>query len=187
MDKIYREAINKIKNGDVVVMPTDTIYGVIADALNPNAVEKVYSLKERERSKHLLLQVATLNDLKLLIDDIDSYNIPELEKLFLEKPTTIIFENISDKYNYLHNGTKTIGVRIPPCTGIYADFLEQVGPVISTSANIAGMPNAKNIEEAKKYFGDKVDLYVDGGEITAEPSRVIKTGKSGKITEIFRA
>lgn len=183
----YRLALDYIKKGELLVLPTDTIYGLLADALNEKAVEKIYLLKERERSKHLLLQVANIEDISIFVKNFSEYNKLKIQNIYNEYPTTIVFNDIYDKFNYLHNGTSTLGIRIPSVNDEYLKFLQKSGPVISTSANTAGQVNAKNIYEAKKYFGEKVSYYLDGGEIINNPSRVVQVDKDGNISKIIRA
>src|SRR5204863_149383 len=69
-----------------------------------------------------------------------------------------------EKFEYLHRGTNTLALRLPKDESLQ-NLLKKTGPLIAPSANVEGLPPAKNITDAKKYFGDGVDLYIDGGEI----------------------
>ena len=107
-----------------------------------------------------------------------------------QEPTSFILDCLparagrEEKFAYLHRGTKTLAFRVPHIKEL-RDLLFETGPLIAPSANTEAMPPAKNMIEAKKYFGDLVDLYIDGGEIKGKASRVIRLHKDGSI-EILR-
>lgn len=187
MLKKYQEAISIIKSGGIVVMPTDTIYGIIADPLNKSAVNRVYELKNRSKKVPLLIQIGNISMNENIITGFDNYNKEEIMKLYNQEPTTIIFEGVSDKFRHIASEDLSLGIRIPQHKSVYTEFLSKVGMVLSTSANISGQPSSNNIKEAKEYFKNKVDYYVDGGNIKSKASRVVKINLNGKITKVIRS
>ncbi len=156
-------------------MATDTIYGILGSALLSNTVERIYKLRQRDLKKPMIVLIGLLNDLKIF----DIKLTPRL-KNFLSNiwfntkvPTSVIISCPSKKFSYLHRGTKTIAFRIPAKKDLL-NLLRKTGPLVAPSANISGKKPAKNIKEAKKYFGNKIDFYVDGGTIKNSPSILIE-------------
>ena len=151
-----------LKNGGVVLMPTDTIYGIVGSALNPKTVEKIYKIKKRLPEKPCINLIGSLNEL-----DKFSIKLSEEQKKAVEnftQPTSFIIDSLS--------------FRLPESAELRSLLLE-TGPLIAPSANPEGLPPAKNIEEAKNYFGDSVDLYINGGEIENKASKLVKLHKDG--------
>ena len=95
-------------------------------------------------------------------------------------PVSIILDCLDEKFSYLHRGTKTLAIRLPAQDSLKA-LLTEVGPLIAPSANPEGLLPAEDIKEAKKYFGDSVDYYMDRGRITGKPSKLIKLQKDGTV------
>jgi L-threonylcarbamoyladenylate synthase len=96
-------------------------------------------------------------------------------------PTSVILDCPEDIFSYLHRGTQTLAFRLPASANL-RELLLKTGPLIAPSANIEGLPPAKNIEEARNYFGDAVDLYMDGETIAGKASRVVRLHNDGSIT-----
>jgi L-threonylcarbamoyladenylate synthase len=158
-----------LKEGAVGVMPTDTVYGLVCRAADEQAVARLYALKSRENKPGTIIA----GKLQQLIDlGIRARYLKAVEN-FWPNPLSVVIpcgENLS----YLHQDKHSLAVRIPANDTI-RDFLSQVGALLTSSANQPGEPTATTIEEAKAYFGDTVDFYVDGGAITDhQPSTVIR-------------
>ena len=166
-----KECEHGVMSGGVVVMPTDTLYGLIASALDPQAVEKIYTLKKRDAGKPCIVLIAHKESLRVF--NIDPYS-REMEKIdkYWPGPNSIILPCKNEKFKYLHRGTETIAFRVPDDKEL-RDFIEEVGPIVAPSANIEGEPPAETIEEAKDYFGNVPACYSDGGKITGKPSTII--------------
>ena len=169
-------AIASLKRGDVIVFPTETVYGLGADALNPAAVEKVFQLKGRNPEIPIPVIVADRAMLKGLVHKIP----PLAEKLaeqFWPGPLTLVLPGTPDTPKQLLNRTGGIGVRISsqPVTTQLARELGR--PLTATSANPSGQPAASTIEQAQKYFAGEIEIFLDGGKL---PS---KTGSS--VVEII--
>ncbi len=172
-----------LKQGGVVVMPTDTLYGIVGSALNIKTVERIYSARKRNPEKPCIILIGDMKGVAEFGIGLTLEQTKEIEKFTL--PTSFILDCGEEKFAYLHRGTKTLAFRIPADKDL-RNLLKETGPLVAPSANIEGLPPAKNIEEAKQYFGDKVELYVDGGEIAGRASRVIKLASDGSAT-VLRA
>jgi len=170
--------IKILKGGGVAIMPTDTIYGIVGQAQNISTVNRIYNLKKREPKKPCIILISDINELKKF-SIIISEEQKNVIKIFLI-PTSFILDCLDDSLEYLHRGTKTLAFRVPAPQEL-RNLLLKVGPLIAPSANPEGLPPAKNISEAQRYFGDSVDLYVDGGEINGKHSKLIKLHKDGTV------
>lgn len=172
-----------LKSGKIGVMPTDTIYGIVGSALNQETVEEIYKLRKRSSDKPFIILISS-------IDDLDKFGISltEKQKEFLEKnwpnPLSVVLPCASQDFEYLHRGKKSLAFRMPKDKKLL-EFLKEVGPIVAPSANPEGEKPAENIEEAKKYFGDQIDFFLDGGKLTEKPSTLIELDKDG-ISTVLR-
>lgn len=157
--------IESLREGGVAVIPTDTIYGLVCRAVDRVAVEHLFSIKPRENKPGTII-AAHIDQLRKLGADTDY-----LQKAakYWPGPVSVKFAHPDD---HLSRGTATIAVRIPDDTPLRT-LLEAVGPLMTTSANQPGEPGAETVTEAQAYFGDTVDLYVDGGERQGRPASTI--------------
>lgn len=169
-----------IRNGKVGIIPTDTIYGISASIFSPEAVEKIYKIKNRNPKKPCIILVGSFADLKIIGIEISGKKNKMLRKFWPGK-VSIILPCLSQKLKYLHCGKKTLALRFPKEKKL-VEFLSKTGPLISTSANPEGKKPARNIKEARKYFGDKIDFYLDDGDLNESPSVMMDfTGEKIKI------
>lgn len=157
-------------------MPTDTIYGIVGQALNPKTVERIYRLRKRSPQKPCIVLVADLKQIEIFGFSLTLAQKESIQKF--EGPTSFIIECPTEKFAYLHRGTHTLALRIPQNESL-RKLLEKSGPLLAPSANPAGQDPSRTIAEAKNYFGAGVDLYVDGGEILGAPSQVIRLREDG--------
>ncbi len=163
----FKRAEEEVKNKKVGVIPTDTLYGVVGTALSEEVVERIYKIKERSADKPLIVLIGDLADLKL-------FNIKtsvDLNKFWPGK-VSIILPCEEEKFTYLHRGKKTLAFRLTDDKRLRL-FLKEVGPLVAPSANKEGENPSKNIKEAKSYFNNEVDFYIDGGELLSKPSTLI--------------
>ena len=181
LDKIWQKAAASVKGGDLAVIPTDTIYGLVASAVKPKAVARLYDMRPRDSEKPCVVLCSSVKSLYKLGIKIDLATNKLLSKIW-PNAVSVILPCPDEKFSYLHRGTKTLAVRIPKSLKLRR-FLEIAGPIIAPSANPEGKTPAKNIKEAKKYFGDKVDVYISG-KVSDKPSTLIRV-EGGKI-EILR-
>ena len=165
------QAIASLERGDVVVFPTETVYGLGADALNPAAVEKVFQLKGRNPDTPIPIIVADQAMLKDLVEEIPSIARKLMER-FWPGPLTLVLPAGPGTPKQLLNRTGGIGVRIssqPRATQLARELRR---PLTATSANPSGQPAASTIDQAQNYFAGEIEIFLDGGKL---PS---KTGSS---------
>jgi L-threonylcarbamoyladenylate synthase len=163
--------IASLKRGDVIVFPTETVYGLGADALNPAAVEKVFQLKGRNPQIPIPVIVADGAMLKGLVE-----KIPPIARMLMEQfwpgPLTLVLPAASGTPKLLLNRTGGVGVRISS-QHIATQLARELGrPLTATSANPSGQQAASTIEQAQNYFAGDIGIFLDGGQL---PS---KTGSS---------
>jgi len=162
-------------------MPTDTLYGLVASAENPEAVERVYRLKGRAPDKPCIILIGSSADLKKFGVSPDKIDSKLLAKLW-PGPVSVIFplpETSTEALTYLHRGTNTLSFRLPQSVSLRA-ALKKTGPLIAPSANPENSRPATTIVGARRYFGDTIDFYVAGGKLTGQPSTLVAL-QAGKI------
>lgn len=177
MDKRYKKAAEILKEGRVVVMPSDTIYGIFGLALNESVVEKVYKLRKRRPTKPMIILISSVNDLKKF-----NIKINQTDKIFSILKSggiSAVFHCDNKKFKYLHRGEKSLAFRIPNDKnkrgGLLKKLLKKTGPLVAPSANFEGEPTAKTMTEARNIFGDTVDFYIsEGRRLVCSPSTLIK-------------
>jgi len=151
------ELIAIIKNGGVAVMPTDTIYGLVGQALNRQTVERLYRLKKRSPDKPYIILISSYKDLAIF-GIVPSAEIMVFLKKYWPGEVSVILPCPDKKWRYLHRGTDQLAFRLPKSASL-RQLLRQIGPVVAPSANPQGLEPAQDIESAEKYFGAKVDGY----------------------------
>ena len=164
-------AIASLKSGNVIVFPTETVYGLGADALNPAAVEKVFQLKGRNPNSPIPVIVADRAMLQGVVE-----KIPPVARTLMEQfwpgPLTLVLPAAPGMPKQLLNRMGGVGVRISSqliATGLAQSFGR---PLTATSANPSGQQAASTIEQAQNYFASDIEIFLDGGKL---PS---KTGSS---------
>ena len=168
-----------IKGGAVGVFATDTIYGIHCMALRKNVVHRIYEIRERNPKKPFIILISSLKDLDLFKIKLKGKTIEFLEKNWPNK-VSVILPCPQKKFFYLHRGTDTLAFRLPKKDNLIK-LLRETGPLISTSVNPEGLEPAYTISKAKKYFGKKLDFYIDEGKIRSEPSTLVKIDKNGNV------
>lgn len=171
--------IEGLKQGQIGVIPTDTIYGIVGSALNPETVEKIYKLRKRNIDKPFIILISSIDDLKKF-----GIRLKGEQKEFLEKhwpnSLSVILPVTSEKFKYLHRDKNSLAFRMPKNEQLLR-LLNEVGPLVVPSANPEGERPSENIEEARKYFGKEIDFYIDGGIIEAAPSTLIELLGNGEF------
>lgn len=175
---MYKIAIEKLLNNGIGILPTDTLYGLVGRALSRESFDRIFELKKRNFQSPFIILISSLDDLKLFEIKIDKDTENILHKYWPGKISVILPCN-SEKFSYLHMGTKTLAFRMPDKKDLL-EFLKQTGPLLAPSANHPGEKSALTIEEARNYFGNNVDFYVDKGKLESSPSTLIKI-ENGKI------
>lgn len=157
-----KKLIDSLKKGEVAVIPTDTIYGIVGLASSKKAVSKIYDLKGRNENKPFIILISSIKDLASLKIKLDK-NSKEIIKKYWPGKVSIIFKRRRDAQ----------AVRLPNYPEL-TRLIKKTGPLVAPSANPESLPPAKNLEEAIAYFGGKVTHYIDGGVLSSFPSTLIK-------------
>lgn len=165
-------AVAALRRGEVIVYPTETLYGLGADALNPAAVEKVFHLKGRDPDNPFPVLVADRQMLSALVAEVP----PLAEKLmarFWPGPLTLVLPARRDIPRPLVNSTGGIGVRISS-QPIAGRLLAALGrPLTATSANPSGQEPARTVAQARGYFSTAIEIYLDGGPLTSQSGSTV--------------
>lgn len=183
MDEQIRTAIDVLRMGGVVVFPTETAYGLAADATNLSAVKKIFEIKGREGEKSLPL-IASSREM------VERYaGIPRgLEKLasrYWPGPLTLVLPAMGGLApGVVHNGTVAIRVSSHPVARALSEGLG--APIVSTSANRSGQPTCYSMEEVRAQLGDAPDLFIDVGLLHPEPPSTIVAVDDYGYPEILR-
>lgn len=164
--------IDKIKDGQIGILPTDTIYGLVGSALNPFTVDKIYLLRKRTPTKPFIILISSINDLELFNIDLDA-DMKKFLKTHWPNPLSVILPCPESKFTYLHRGTKTLAFRCPK-DPFLQKVLKKTGPLVAPSANFEGEKPAETIEEARNYFSTFIDFYIDAGRLQSLPSTLIE-------------
>jgi L-threonylcarbamoyladenylate synthase len=166
------EAIAALKRGDVIAFPTETLYGLGADALNAAAVEKVFQLKGRDPTNPIPVLIANRVMLERLVLDVP----PLAETLiahFWPGPLTIVLPARPEIPHPLVNAAGGVGVRISS-QPIAKELVQALGhPLTATSANPSGKPAARTVNQAKEYFFGQIDIFIDGGTLTSKTGSTV--------------
>lgn len=152
-----------IKNGGIVVFPTETVYGIGANGLDENAVKKLYNVKQRPLNKPISLLVSNMDMVNLVAKDITELEYRLMEELF-PGPFTIILKKKEIVPDIVTANQDTVGIRMP--AGEIARKLVEYAnvPIATPSANISGKPSGTNFESVMRDFEGKVDFFIDGGK-----------------------
>lgn len=155
--------------GAIAVIPTDTVYGVVARAQDKSAVQRLYELKHRHQKPGTLIAAS--------IEQLVDLGIPRRYLTAVEQfwpgPVSVIVPS-TPELGYLDMGKMSLAIRIPDNQQLLT-LLQQTGPLLTSSANQPGEPTANSIQEAQAYFGEAVDYYQDGGDLADhKPSTVVR-------------
>jgi L-threonylcarbamoyladenylate synthase len=179
-----KHAIDVLERGELVAFPTDTVYGLGADACNDQAVRKLFLAKGRSQEKAIPVLVANLEQ---FVDIVERTPLPamRLVEKFWPGPLTIVLGQASDLAGAI-SVYGTVGVRIPDHP-IAQELIRATGPLAVTSANRSGDPDACTAEEIETSLGAQVQLIIDGGrtpggqpstvvDCTQDPPRILRVG-----------
>ncbi len=182
-----------IREGGVVVYPTDTIYGLGCAPDQPAALERIVTIKQRGGDKGLLLLVPDLESARPLCSTIPPA-FDELARQFWPGPVTFLLPARSDLSRLISGDRGLVGLRNPD-SGYLHLLMEMIpGRLVSTSANASGEPTSGRVEQLRKQLADQVDLFVDGGDVpegvastvvdvSVTPPQVVRAGVLGQKIE----
>ena len=177
-----------LANGGAVVLPTETVYGLFARALDEKAVNHVYELKNRPRDKAMNLNVASYEDILTYSKEQPDY-LKKLYDVFLPGPLTIILKANSQVPKWINSGLTTVGFRLPnhPVT---RELIQAEGPLIGPSANKSGMASGRYFDQIRAQFDFQVTGYQDDDallgldstilDLSVTPARILRQGKITK-------
>ncbi|MCJ7663326.1 MAG: L-threonylcarbamoyladenylate synthase [Desulfobacterales bacterium] len=169
---LIAKAVRVIQEKGVIIYPTETLYGLGAHPLFPEAMQRIYAIKGRQEAKPIPFLIKDQEMLATLVEEVPSLG-RELMERYWPGPLTLIFRAKQGLLPPLRSNSGTIALRIsshPVAQGI-VEALD--APLTSTSANLAGEEDFVDIEELAQLFGSQVDLIIDGGKVSGKGSTVI--------------
>lgn len=178
------KALEGLKEGKTLLYPTDTIWGIGCDATNEEAINQVYEIKNRPKNKSFIVLVNSVAMLERYVSEFPEvcYDLIDLT----EKPLTIIYDRPIGLPNTLLASDGSLGIRVtkdPICTKIIQGLRK---PLVSTSANISGEPNAKSFHDINSKIKESVDMILEErwDETMNQPSSIIKIGADHSVKVI---
>ncbi len=190
-----KKAASIIRNGGLVIFPTDTVYGIGCDAFNANAIKKIFLAKKRKEDKALPILIADIKQLETLVKEIPPL-AKELIKKYWPGQLTIVFYKNKNVPNEATANSDKVAVRWPKNRTISDLIKESRLPIIGTSANLSGESNIVTIHGIPKSLLDLVDLILDGGtlkssgisstiiDVTFNPPQILREGAVNLRDEI---
>lgn len=171
--KVLEQATQIIKMGGVVGLPTDTVYGLGADALNEEAVDKIYRIKKRDRKNPISIFVNNPEQVEEYVERIGLVGELMMEK-FWPGPLTLIFKSSHPKLLHLMGETSRLGIRISP-NKLISSIIEKIkAPITSTSANVSGRRILATANGVRYYFNGRIELILDAEKAPEKfPSTVV--------------
>lgn len=185
IDKLTEEvekALAVLKEGGIILYPTDTIWGLGCDACNPDAVDKIFKIKGRQETKSMIILLDTENKLPSYVRDVPEIAYDLIE--YAENPLTIIYSGAKNIAENTIANDGSVGIRITR-----DEFSNQLirrfkKPIISTSANLSGQPSPSNFHEISEEIIDRVDHVVNWKQddtTPKKPSTIMKLEPDGRF------
>jgi tRNA threonylcarbamoyl adenosine modification protein (Sua5/YciO/YrdC/YwlC family) len=180
--RLIRKAVELLRNGGIIVYPTDTVYGLGCDLFNKRGIEKIYEIKRRSLKQPFSFVCADLKDISSYAQ-VSNYAYKTMRRL-LPGPYTFVLEASRLVPKILLTKRKTVGIRVPG-NNICLSLVKELGhPVISTSATTGDDEILSDPVEIEKRYGRAVDLVIDGGILASEKSSIVSLVDD--IPEIIR-
>jgi tRNA threonylcarbamoyl adenosine modification protein (Sua5/YciO/YrdC/YwlC family) len=177
------EAVSAVRRGELIVLPTDTVYGVGADAFVAPAVAALLEAKGRGREMPPPVLVGSVRAATALVEDLGTYGQDLIDEFWPGALTLVCRANPSLIWD-LGETKGTVAVRMP-MHELAVEVLKETGPLAVSSANLSGQPPARSAEEAEKMLGDSVSVYLDGGVSGhADPSTILDL--TGPVPRVLR-
>jgi L-threonylcarbamoyladenylate synthase len=180
MFSVVKESLQRLQQGDIILYPTDTIWGIGCDATNATAIQRIYQLKQRDDRKSLIILLAEAKDIFQYVANPHPDIIGIINAF--TKPTTIIYDQAIGLPNNLINQDGSIAIRVtkdPFCKSLIKRLKK---PLVSTSANISGSPSPSNFNDISPVIKEGVDYIVNWrqGEVQqVPPSSIIRIFNDG--------
>lgn len=180
-DEVLEYAANLIKSGEVVGMPTETVYGLAADATNVKAVEHIFKVKGRPQDNPLIVHISSYDMLDFVVNNVPS-DAKKLMEAFWPGPLTIVLPKSQNIPDTVSAGLSTVGVRMPSSTAALK-FIEACKvPIAAPSANTSGKPSPTTAEHVKLDMDGKIPLIIDGGACQKGVESTVITVKDNLVT-----
>lgn len=177
-----KNAVEILKRGGIIAFPTDTVYGLGANAFDSRAVARIYEIKERPKHQPFPLLIKDTTQISILAEPISEFAL-FLAGRFWPGGLTLVLSKSASLPKHL-SSQSTVAVRIPDHT-IPMALIQGLGkPIIGTSANISSQPNTLTVDEVKQRLGDNVDLIIDGGRCSGGESTIVDI--TGEVPIILR-
>lgn len=175
-------AVHAIRSGKLVVVPTDTVYGLAASPESEPPVHLLYRAKNRDLAQPTALVVSDLTRLLECVPELRG-RAEQLASALLPGPYTLVLPNPERRYRWLTGSSpEAIGVRVPELAGVARQLLDRVGAVAATSANLRGGPDPCTLDEVPEAIRAAAAAVLDGGELTGTPSTVLDfTGTEPRV------
>ncbi|HEL2401557.1 TPA: threonylcarbamoyl-AMP synthase [Streptococcus suis] len=171
-----------LESGGAVVLPTETVYGLFAQALNEEAVNRVYQLKQRPRDKAMNLNVSNLNDIYFFSQN-PPFFLEKLYNSFMPGPLTIILKANKNVPFWVNSGLDTVGFRLPNHEKTLR-LITETGPLIGPSANVSGQESGTEFTKLLSQFSEKLEGVADDSALTGIDSTILDL--SGPKARILR-
>jgi L-threonylcarbamoyladenylate synthase len=189
-------AAQTIRKGGLVAFPTETVYGLGADALNDEAVKRIYAAKKRPLDNPIIVHVSTKRDILQLVKEVPE-KAEKLMKLFWPGPLTLVMKALGTVPDATTGGLDTVAVRMPSHKVALALIRESGVPIAAPSANLSGRPSPTTAEHVRQDLEGRIDVILDGGpvdigvestvlDVTVEPPMVLRPGGT-PYEELLRA
>lgn len=186
LTKVIETAADAIRRGELVAFPTETVYGLAADALNEKAVARVFEAKGRPANNPLPVQVASLDDIPRLAAEIPDVAVRMMERYF-PGPLTIVFRASDEVCELITAGTGKVGIRMPDHPVALALIRASGTPIVAPSANTSGEPPPTTANEVLAYLDCRIEMILDAGptqlkiastvvDVTESPPRILREG-----------
>lgn len=168
-----------LKAGEVGILRTDTLYGLVCVATNQQAVERIFALKSRDERKSPIVLVSNSTQ---LFDTPSASEVAVLNQVWPGKTSVIVHSNTAPAW--IERGNNSVAYRLPDSEQLQ-QLINITGPLIAPSANPQGEQPARSAQEAIKYFGENVDFYVDSGKVAdMQPSALIRILGNGTFERL---
>jgi L-threonylcarbamoyladenylate synthase len=170
------ETVSALRAGELVVLPTDTVYGLACLPDREESMRALSALKRRSPEQPVALVAASRDALLALVPELQS-------AVLLRGPFTLVLPNPAERLPWLAGARpETIGVRLPAVDGVAAELLAEVGVVAATSANLHGGVDPRRLEDVPRELRDAAGAVLDGGDLPGSPSTVVDlTGTEPRV------
>jgi L-threonylcarbamoyladenylate synthase len=175
-------AVDALRAGKPVILPTDTVYGLCASPYSEAPVRRAYALKGRTEEQPTALLAADVDMLLECVPELRG-RVGAMLRALLPGPLTLVVPNPGRRYRWLTGSNpETIGVRVPELPDAAASVLARVGAVMATSANLPGGADPRRLEDVPQELRDGCEAVVDAGELPGVPSTVVDlTGEEPQV------